>query len=197
MRSPEAVKGHHLKDVTLDIRFLRGDHSVKIYLIPTIEPIVQAATRVRAAQMTCRGRQGGKMRSELIVVVTIAAALLFPHSLFGHHSSAAYDTGKRVILKGTVKEWVYSNPHCFLILEVKGEGGEVVVWTNETQAPSVIFAVGYRRDTFKFGQQVTVTVEPFKNSQPFGRILGVMFPDGKVLGPAVGPPPTAAAAPQP
>ena len=137
------------------------------------------------------------MISKPVVLLTVAAALWIQGPVFAHHSSAAFDAGKKVILKGTVKEWVYSNPHCFLILEVKGEGGEVVVWTNETQAPSVIFAVGYRRDTFKFGQQVTVTVEPFKNSQPFGRILGVMFPDGKVLGPAVGPPPTAAAAPQP
>ncbi len=138
-----------------------------------------------------------RMRSGLVVLLSVAAALLIPHSLVAHHSSAAYDIGKKVILKGTVKEWVYSNPHCFLILEVKNEAGEVVLWTNETQAPSVIFPVGYRRDSFKFGDHVTITIEPFKDGQAFGRILGAVLADGKVLGPALSPPPTSAAAPQP
>ena len=122
-----------------------------------------------------------RMRSGPVVLLTLAAALLIPLSLFAHHSSAAYDIGKKVILKGTVKEWVYSNPHCFLILEVKNEAGEVVLWTNETQAPSVIFTVGYRRDSFKFGDHVTITIEPFKDGQLFGRILGAVLADGKVL----------------
>ena len=130
-----------------------------------------------------------RMRSGPAVLLTIAAVLLIPRSLPAHHSSASYDTGKKVILKGTVKEWVYSNPHCFLIIEVKNEAGEVVAWTNETQAPAVIFPAGYRRDSFKFGDHVTITVEPFKDGQPFGRILGAVLADGKVLGPALSPPP--------
>ena len=136
-----------------------------------------------------------RLRCGSVVLLIIAAAVLIPHSLIAHHSSAAYDIGKRVTLKGTVKEWVYSNPHCFLMLEVKNDAGEVVVWTNETQAPSVIFPVGYRRDSFKFGDNVTITIEPFKDGQPFGRILGAVLADGKVLGPALSPPPAAGAAP--
>jgi len=136
-----------------------------------------------------------RLRSGPVVLLIIAAAVLIPHSLIAHHSSAAYDIGKRVTLKGTVKEWVYSNPHCFLMLEVKNDAGEVVVWTNETQAPSVIFPVGYRRDSFKFGDNVTITIEPFKDGQPFGRILGAVLADGKVLGPALSPPPAAGATP--
>ena len=136
-----------------------------------------------------------RLRCGSVVLLIIAAAVLIPHSLIAHHSSAAYDIGKRVTLKGTVKEWVYSNPHCFLMLEVKNDAGEVVVWTNETQAPSVIFPVGYRRDSFKFGDNVTITIEPFKDGQPFGRILGAVLADGKVLGPALSPPAAAGAAP--
>ena len=136
-----------------------------------------------------------RLRCGPVVLLIIAAAVLIPHSLIAHHSSAAYDIGKRVTLKGTVKEWVYSNPHCFLMLEVKNDAGEVVVWTNETQAPSVIFPVGYRRDSFKFGDHVTITIEPFKDGQPFGRILRAVLADGKVLGPALSPPPAAGAAP--
>ena len=66
------------------------------------------------------------MRSSLVVVVAVAAGLLIPLPLFAHHGSAAFDTGKEVTLKGTVKEWVYSNPHCLLRLDVTGEDGQVV-----------------------------------------------------------------------
>ena len=105
--------------------------------------------------------EGDAMKSRPVVVLAFAVALSMP--LFAHHGSAAFDTGKKVTLKGTVQEWVYSNPHCLLRLEVKGDDGQVVQWVAEGQAPNVIFPAGYRRDSFKPGDQVTITVEPVKN----------------------------------
>ena len=137
------------------------------------------------------------MRNRLVIVSVAAVGLLIPPSLFAHHGSAAFDTGKKVTLKGTVKEWVYSNPHCLLSLDVTGEDGQVVRWIAEGQAPNVIFPVGYRKDSFKAGDQVAVTVEPVKNGRPMGRILQTVFADGKTLGPASSPPPAAGSAPQP
>ena len=92
------------------------------------------------------------MKSRPVVVLVFAVALSMP--LFAHHGSAAFDTGKKVTLKGTVQEWVYSNPHCLLRLEVKGDDGQVVQWVAEGQAPNVIFPAGYRRDSFKRGSGV-------------------------------------------
>jgi hypothetical protein len=137
------------------------------------------------------------MRSRLVIVSVIAVGLLIPFPLAAHHGSAAFDTGKRVTLKGTVKEWVYSNPHCLLSLDVTGEDGKTVQWIAEGQAPNVIFPVGYRKDSFKAGDQVTVTVEPVKNGRPMGRILQAVLADGKALGPASSPPTATSAAPQP
>ena len=138
------------------------------------------------------------MRSGLVVVTVAAVGLLIPRPVLAHHGSAVFDTGKKVVLKGTVKEWVYSNPHCLLSLEVTGEDGQVVRWMAEGQAPNVIFPAGYRRDSFKFGDRVTVTVEPVKNGRPMGRILQAVLADGNTLGVASSPPPAAgAAAPQP
>jgi hypothetical protein len=111
-----------------------------------------------------------------------AAALLLPWSVAAHHGSAAFDTGKVVVLKGTVTEWIYSNPHCLLKLDVKGEDGRVVNWLAEGQAPNVIFPGGYRKNSFKAGDQVTITVEPVKNNQPAGRILEAILADGTKLG---------------
>ena len=137
------------------------------------------------------------MRSGLVIVSVAVVGLLISPPLFAHHGSAAFDTGKKVTLKGTVKEWIYSNPHCLLSLAVTGEDGQVVQWIAEGQAPNVIFPVGYRKDSFKAGDQVTVTVEPVKNGRPMGRILQTVLADGKILGPASSPPAAAVAAPQP
>ena len=120
-------------------------------------------------------------RASLIWVVA-AVGLLVPASLSAHHGSAAFDTGKTVVLKGTVVEWIYSNPHCLLKIDVKGEDGKVVQWLAEGQAPNVIFPGGYRRDSFKPGDQVSVTVEPVKNGVPAGRILESILANGTKLG---------------
>ena len=46
----------------------------------------------------------------------------------------------------------------------------------------MIFPAGYRKDSFKAGDQVTITVEPVKNGLPLGRILQAVLADGQVLG---------------
>jgi hypothetical protein len=130
-----------------------------------------------------------------IVGLAVAASLSLSPVLLAHHSSSAFATGKKIVLKGVVKQWVYSNPHCFLMIEVKGDNGEVVQWVAETQAPSVIFPAGYRRDTFKPGEQVAITIEPFKDGRPFGRILQTVLADGTTLGVAGSPPPAAVPVP--
>jgi len=117
-------------------------------------------------------------------VITFAAAIGFLLSapLVAHHGSAVFDAGKMVTIKGTVKEWIYSNPHCLLKLEVRGDDGKVVQWVAEGQAPNVIFPAGYRKDSFKYGDEVTVTVEPVKGGLPMGRILEVVLANGTKLG---------------
>jgi hypothetical protein len=117
-----------------------------------------------------------------VIALTALIGLLTPLPASAHHGGAAFDSGKTVVLKGTVVEWVYSNPHCLLKLDVKGEDGQVVQWIAEGQAPNVIFPGGYRKDSFKPGDQVAITVEPVKNNQPMGRILQSVLANGKTLG---------------
>ena len=122
------------------------------------------------------------MRRWSVIRLTAVLALVTPLSISAHHGGAAFDNGKTVVLKGTVVEWVYSNPHCLLRLDVKGDDGKVVQWIAEGQAPNVIFPAGYRKDSFKAGDQVAITVEPVKNNQPMGRILQSVLANGKTLG---------------
>ena len=122
------------------------------------------------------------MKSVPVIVLVAAIGFVLGTSASAHHGAAAFDVGKKVVLKGTVAGWIYSNPHCLLSLDVMGEDGKVVRWIAEGQAPNVVYPVGYRKDSFTFGDQVTVTVEPVKNGRPMGRILAAMLADGTTLG---------------
>src|ERR1041384_2867991 len=119
------------------------------------------------------------MRARVITAAAVGTFMMA--TLSAHHGSAAF-SGKMVILKGTVVQWVYSNPHCLLTFDVKGEDGAVVQWIVETQAPNVVFPSGDHKDSFKVGDEVTVSVEPVKNGRPVGRIREVILADGTTLG---------------
>jgi len=102
--------------------------------------------------------------------------------IFAHHGNAAFDVGKKLELKGTVTEWVWSNPHCWLKFDVKDESGKTVNWVTETTNSADMMERGWSRLTFKAGDQVTVTLEPVKSGAPVGRLQFVVLPNGKTLG---------------
>jgi uncharacterized protein DUF6152 len=122
------------------------------------------------------------MKNNLQAIFLVAVALLTVSvPLFAHHGNAEFNFGQRVTLKGTVTRWSWSNPHCFLALDVKGNNGLVVHWVVETQPPRSISAGGFGQQTFKPGDEVTITLEPVKNGRPLGRMLEAVLPNGTKL----------------
>ncbi|HXD20601.1 MAG TPA: DUF6152 family protein [Vicinamibacterales bacterium] len=121
------------------------------------------------------------MRTLTSGVAIAAGVLLVSVPLLAHHGAAALDTGKEVMLKGTVTEWIWSNPHCFLQFDAKDDSGAVRNWAVETQNPTAMTQRGWSRTSFKAGDEVTVTLEPVKNGQPIGRLLTVVLPGGQKL----------------
>jgi hypothetical protein len=114
-----------------------------------------------------------------IILGALAVALLASAPLAAHHGSASFDTEKKVVLTGKVTEWLWANPHCFLKFDAKDETGEVRTWNGELGNPTDISLRGYRRNSFKVGDEVTVTLQPVKSGQPVGRILAVELPGGQ------------------
>jgi len=131
----------------------------------------------------------------MILAVSIAAVgvLLVSVPLAAHHGAAALDTGKEMTLKGTVTEWIWSNPHCFLQFDAKDTTGKVRNWAVETQNPTTMTQRGWSRTSFNAGDEVTVILEPVKNGQPIGRLLTVVLANGQKL--IAAPPTTPANAP--
>ena len=60
------------------------------------------------------------------------AILLVSVPVFAHHGSASFDVGKKLELKGTVTEWIWTNPHCWLKFDVRDASGNTVNWVAET-----------------------------------------------------------------
>jgi len=133
--------------------------------------------------------EGSSAVRNMILAVSIAAVgvLLVSAPLIAHHGTAALDTGKEITLKGTVTEWIWSNPHCFLQFDVKDDTGTVRNWAVETQNPTAMTQRGWARTSFKAGDEVTVILEPVKNGQPIGRLLTAVRADGQKL---IAAPPT-------
>lgn len=106
---------------------------------------------------------------------------IFSAPLFAHHGYAAYDTNKKVTIKGAVTQWIWSNPHCILELDAIDESGHVVHWLFETENPNTMTRVGWTRDSLKVGDQITVTALPLKTGKPIGRIVEVIPANGPRL----------------
>lgn len=114
----------------------------------------------------------------LAVAIGVATACV---PLFAHHGTAAFESEKKVVLKGTVTEWLWSNPHCLLQFDVKGDDGKVAHWIGETQNPVSMTNVGWSKAAIKTGDEVTVTILQVKNGMPLGRVVSVLLPNGKTL----------------
>ncbi|MEQ1575917.1 MAG: DUF6152 family protein [Vicinamibacterales bacterium] len=139
------------------------------------------------------------MRNKLLAFLIAAASITAVSvPLFAHHGNAAYATATQITLKGTVTQWLWGNPHCFLKFDVKDETGKVINWAAEVSNPPDMVRAGWSKTSFKVGDEVTVVLVVAKNDLPVGRIRQVTLADGQVYRTGGGQaPPAAAPAAQP
>lgn len=104
-----------------------------------------------------------------------AFSLVAAAPVFAHHSSAMFDHTKQLTLEGTVKEWKFTAPHSWLMVEVRQQDGKAVVWALEGGGPSGKL----RKDTFKPGDKITVVTHPMRDGRPAGLLGVVTLPDGR------------------
>jgi len=97
-----------------------------------------------------------------------------------HHSFAMFDQSKKLVLKGTVTEFQWTNPHAFIELEVPG-AGKAAVWSIELNSPNNLTRQGWKRTSLKAGDTITVTINPLRNGKPGGLFNSLTLPDGRVL----------------
>ena len=72
----------------------------------------------------------------------VLAVLLAATAALAHHSNSAFDGDKVVVLKGTVTQWKWSNPHVWIYLSVDDEKGGKVQWEIEGRTPGQLIRAG-------------------------------------------------------
>ena len=99
----------------------------------------------------------------LFVAIALTVAAL---PAMAHHSGTMFDDKKEVTLTGVVKEFQYTNPHSWLLVDVKGPDGKVTTWGFEAEGPSTLVRAGIRLSDFMPGTVVTITGHPMKDGRP-------------------------------
>jgi hypothetical protein len=128
------------------------------------------------------GFMAGVMRAArtLALAFMIICAIRPAHA---HHSNAMYDMNAKLQLTGTVREFQWTNPHCYVQLLVKNHQGKEEEWSLEMGAVFELFNKGWRRSTLKAGDRISVTVAPLRKGGSAGLLIKATTAGGKPLVP--------------
>jgi hypothetical protein len=116
----------------------------------------------------------------------LGALIIVAAPSFAHHSAVMFDDEKEVTVTGVVKEFQYTNPHSWLLIDVTNDDGSVTTWGFEAEGPSTLMRAGIRRSDFSPGTEVTITGHPMKDGRPAAAWMHAKRGDGKEFNPRAG-----------
>ena len=116
-----------------------------------------------------------------ISLVVLLAFLSAAPCLLAHHGVPAFDMSKVVTIKGTVVDYQLINPHMLMRVKVIGDDGNSVEWIVEGVSALMLMRVGFRRDTFKPGDAITVVGHANKDGKPSMVLVKFVLPDGREM----------------
>ena len=97
------------------------------------------------------------MPRRTLAILVCAASIAASERAQAHHSFAAeFDANKPVTLTGTVTKLEWTNPHTWFFVDIKNPDGSVTNWGFELAGPTQLLRAGWRRDSMKVGDVVTV-----------------------------------------
>ena len=122
------------------------------------------------------------MKRGLAALVTTIALLASGVSIAAHHSFAAqYDSNKPITLKGGITRIEWANPHIYFYIDVADADGATVHWAIEGGAPSTLYRAGWRKDSAKVGDLVTVNGFLARDGSKLVNMQRALLADGRNL----------------
>ena len=120
------------------------------------------------------------MNRSVAAVVVALAVWAADRPVTAHHSFAAeYDSTKPITLVGTVTKVEWMNPHVYFYLDVKDDAGAVAHWAIEGGAPTSLYRAGWRRESLKFGDVVTVHGFLARDGSKLANMRTAILADGR------------------
>jgi hypothetical protein len=113
-------------------------------------------------------------RIRWLVLWTLAGIASAAHA---HHSAAMFDPQQSVTLNGTVKQFQWSNPHCWIQVMVNDKSGPVE-WSVEMGSPSQLYRGGWRPTILHAGEAIVVVVHPMRDGSKGGQFVSATHADG-------------------
>jgi hypothetical protein len=118
------------------------------------------------------------MRARTAALVFVFA---FAPALDAHHSAIAEYTDKLLKLNATITRFDWINPHTWLYFNVSDAHGAVTKWEAEGSAPSGLQDKGWRKDTLRPGDRVTIECSPAKDRPNLCKTRAVTLANGRHL----------------
>lgn len=127
------------------------------------------------------GAIGGPAKEAAVVVrnyglpglaLAIATAIVAPPAS-AHHSYAIFDVAKKITVEGTVKQFMWTNPHSWISMEVIDPQGKQQLWNVEMSSLTILVARGWNPKTVMPGDKIRMTLHPMKSGQPGGDFVSL------------------------
>jgi len=114
----------------------------------------------------------------LQLAVTALVGITAPVS--AHHSFAMFDKSHVVTVKGALNKLEWSNPHVYLFVTAAGADGASKEYIVEAGSINILSRKGWKVNTLKVGDGISVSFYPLKDGHPGGLLDSVTLPDGTV-----------------
>jgi Family of unknown function (DUF6152) len=115
-----------------------------------------------------------------------AAVAITSIPALAHHSAAMFEEKKTITVEGVVKEFQFTNPHSWLLVDVTDKSGKVTTWGFEAEGPSTLQRAGIRPSEFPVGTKLTITGRPMKDGRPAAIWESAVRADGRKYNPREG-----------
>ena len=121
------------------------------------------------------------MRCPVWVLASFGLILLALPAAAHHSFAAEFDGAKRLSFQGVVTRVEWTNPHTFFFVDVRDDDGRVVNWAFETAGPNLLARLGWKRDSLKVGDRVTVVGYPAWDGARIASARSVVLADGRTV----------------
>ena len=118
------------------------------------------------------------MRLLVASIVAIAIFAITPERVSAHHSFAMFDQTKQVTVVGKVAEIQWTNPHVWVFVDGAPAGGKKEHWGVEFTSKVHLTRRNFTPDLIKAGDNVEITVNPYRDGKLGGRFVAVKLANG-------------------